>query len=100
MIFTVVTALIPQNKHLPSDIKFPYFSRTLVHQTQIPHTTHLYFLNHTVRFEGDSRKPKSTLPVIFDIKLATFEFNGKGALATYPVASLYTSARYPETFIR
>ena len=51
-------------------------------------------------FTGDVRKATSSLPSIFDIKLSSLEFNGKGALATYPVASLFTSARYPDTFLR
>jgi hypothetical protein len=36
----------------------------------------------------------------FKITLSSFDFSGKGALATYPVASIFTSARFPETFLR
>ena len=32
------------------------------------------------------------------IELTTLEFGSKGALASYPVASAFTSAKYPETF--
>ena len=36
----------------------------------------------------------------FDISVASITFEGKGALATYPVASPFTSTRYPDTFLR
>ena len=42
----------------------------------------------------------SGLPTLFGVRLASFDFSGKGALATYPVASLFTSARHPDTYIR
>lgn len=36
----------------------------------------------------------------FDITVTSMAFEGKGALATYPVASPFTSTRYPDTFLR
>jgi hypothetical protein len=36
----------------------------------------------------------------FDITVTSITFEGKGALATYPVASPFTSTRYPDTFLR
>lgn len=36
----------------------------------------------------------------FDISVTSITFEGKGALATYPVASPFTSTRYPDTFLR
>eukprot|EP00596_Hydrurales_sp_CCMP1899_P005806 CAMPEP_0119055628 /NCGR_PEP_ID=MMETSP1177-20130426/75830_1 /TAXON_ID=2985 /ORGANISM="Ochromonas sp, Strain CCMP1899" /LENGTH=223 /DNA_ID=CAMNT_0007036197 /DNA_START=488 /DNA_END=1156 /DNA_ORIENTATION=+ len=36
----------------------------------------------------------------FKMTLSSLDFSGKGALATYPVASIFTSARFPETFLR
>jgi len=36
----------------------------------------------------------------FDVSVASITFEGKGALATYPVASPFTSTRYPDTFLR
>lgn len=37
---------------------------------------------------------------IFGIRLIAMDFLGKGALATYPVASSYTTTRHPETYSR
>lgn len=36
----------------------------------------------------------------FGINITSITFKGKGALATYPVTSTYTSTRFPDTFLR
>jgi hypothetical protein len=48
--------------------------------------------------EEKAQRPPDKL--VFGIDIHTVEFSGKGALATYPVASPFTSARFPETYMR
>jgi hypothetical protein len=36
----------------------------------------------------------------FGVEICSLNFRSKGALATYPVASSFTAARYPETFTK
>ena len=53
---------------------------------------------HTDRiFNSRMKSSKSSL---FGVEISSFEFSSKGALTTYPVASVFTSARYPDTFLR
>jgi hypothetical protein len=48
---------------------------------------------------GSGPSTNGTKPM-FGVDLLSLEFSGKGALATYPVASPFTSARFPDTYLR
>ena len=57
-------------------------------------------LNNPECFPEEIKSRSNQLQGIFGIRLAAVDFQGKGVLTTYPVASSYTTTRHPETYAR
>ena len=70
--------------------------------TSIAYNVFSYFLIFYFQPLDEISKEKmmSTKSSLFGLKISSLDFCSKGALTSYLVASLFTSTRYPDTYLR